>query len=168
MDFYRWLKKQKQVNSNSALSINDAGNPVPFISGEQTVRLLGPFIFDGAEDDIIGGVALTSLAAGVIVIDAWAVVSSDFTTIPGPALATVAIGVGTLAGADWADVVVREGSINESATWSASPFASNTTQRLVQAKDGASLIAYVLSGDGDPSGQGVADIYALIAEPVSE
>lgn len=39
-DFTRWLRRQKQLNAGSILSINEAGNPIES-TGEQTIRLLG-------------------------------------------------------------------------------------------------------------------------------
>ena len=140
--------------------------PSPFAgTGEQTIRLLGPYIvnFDHADvnNDLI---YVADLDAGLLVFDAWFVAPTEWMA-GGDNLNDYYIGVEQ----DGQNLYVSEYSLVSTST-TASPQDTDGTKhrsRIVRTIAGAQLTfeAYSGAGAAPPFTAGVAHIYALIAEP---
>jgi hypothetical protein len=165
-DFTSWLKRQTQIADEAApLAIDKRGRPVPadIETGIQTIRMLGPYTVNyndpGIGEDIV---SVAELPVGAVVVDSWAFVTVGFISTPAPDPPEhqfyIHLGQGTgiiksYALSNGGDEPGREpGRL------------SLTTSGGIQiVQEGGNLSVEIYPNAGVFT-QGVAEIYALIAE----
>lgn len=181
-----WQTGKTLVLNSPATAAHDSGATVTYAGrpydanflaatvgggGEQTVRLLGPFRVNHDDDEAFfdTGTAVATLQPGTLVIRAFAVVIESF---QGANTYALAVGAG-----DAASGTVRTltNYVNATANSTSSgvreegDFSDGTsTQVGIVLESAVDLVALGSSSDWPPATtDGIADFYALIAEPAA-
>ena len=141
----------------------DTGEPIS--TGEQRIRLLGPFPFTYQSAGLFDtGFKLTDLEAGTTVVRAWLITTTAFNGNT----SALTIGIGDASTGDWVGVAVYDAPSGFAASTTSGGDRVERETILVSVAEAVTACDIVVGGsasDTSYASAGASSVYALIAEP---